>query len=190
MQKIILSILILLLSTIGHAGGFAENLVAGARAQVGVTTDYDGSYQAIGYPGGDVPLTTGVCSDVIVRAFRAVGFDLQVLIHEDISAHFSLYPQINGQSVPDKNIDHRRVKNLAVFFSRYGETLPITDHPTDFLPGDVVVWAVPLPHIGIVSDKYDGETPQVIHNIGAGAQEEDALFDYKITGHFRYLPGE
>ena len=175
------------------AGPDAASLIAAARSQVGVTVTYDPAYRKLSYPGGDVAQTLGVCSDVVIRAYRGVGLDLQKLVHEDMAQHFSLYPHQWGLTSTDTNIDHRRVPNLQAFFTRHGKSLPITSDGNDYKPGDIVTWdltpmARPLPHIGIVSDRKseDGVRPLVIHNIGRGAQEEDSLFTYKITGHYRY----
>lgn len=163
-------------------------LPALARQQIGVTVRYDGSYVQLPYPGGDVPMDYGVCTDVVIRALRKLGFDLQKAVHEDMAAHFSAYPKNWGLKRPDKNIDHRRVPNLRTYFTRQGWALPITDKPGDYQPGDLVTCLVGgnLPHIMIVSDRKtaDGE-PLIIHNIGAGTQEEDGLFAYPITGHYR-----
>ncbi len=172
-----------------------ENIIgavlAAARAQIGRTVIYDGSYKQIAYPGGDVPLERGVCTDVLVRAFRAAGVDLQKLVHEDMESAFGAYPKTWGLSRPDANIDHRRVPNLAVFFKRHGISLRPSGKPADYLPGDIVTWLLPsgYPHIGLVSDRWsDGrERPLVIHNIGEGTKEEDVLFAYNITGHYRYF---
>lgn len=160
-----------------------------------MTLSYDGGYKAIPYPNGDVPPETGVCTDVIIRAYRALGFDLQKLVHEDMKRNFSKYPRLWGLSRPDRNIDHRRVPNLQVFFARHGKSLPVTKDPANYKTGDIVTWNLAhpsrsLPHIGIVSDKMsaDGKTPLVVHNIGGGTQIEDMLFNYKITGHYRYAP--
>ncbi|NNC90372.1 MAG: DUF1287 domain-containing protein [Akkermansiaceae bacterium] len=168
-------------------------LVAAARAQVGVTTRYDPAYVALKYPGGDVAPERGVCTDVIVRAFRrAHRMDLQKLLHEDMKAHFGAYPKIWGLKRPDRNIDHRRVPNLRTWLKRKGHALAVTRKPADYRPGDLVTCTVPpnLPHIMIVSDrKTAGGTPLVIHNIGAGAREEDCLFRFPLTGHYRVTPG-
>jgi len=167
-----------------------EVLLDAARAQVGVTVIYDGRYARIAYPGGDVPMDRGVCTDVLIRAYRKAGIDLQVLVHEDMSRAYGAYPHLWGLSAPDSNIDHRRVQNLRVFFARHGKTLPVTYAAKDYRPGDIVVWRLPSgqPHIGFVSSRTvpGGDRPFVIHNVGQGAQEEDALFLYAITGHFRY----
>jgi uncharacterized protein YijF (DUF1287 family) len=170
---------------------FTDTVVRAARAQVGVTVGYDGSYRRLSYPGGDVPLSTGVCTDVVIRAFRAAGVDLQVEVHRDMASAFRKYPQIWGASGPDSNIDHRRVPNLATFFKRHGKTLPVSTDPAAYLPGDLVTWRLStgVPHIGIVSDETRNGRPLMIHNIGAGTRAEDVLLAFEITGHFRYAPG-
>ena len=159
------------------------------RAQVGVTLIYDPSYRQIAYPMGDVPMERGVCSDVVIRAFRAVGIDLQEELHRDMKRHFADYPKSWGLTAPDPNIDHRRVPNLATWFARRGYALAITPKASAYQPGDIVTWTLDSgrPHIGIVSDRrsQDGARPLVIHNIGWGAREEDALLAYRISGHFR-----
>jgi uncharacterized protein YijF (DUF1287 family) len=164
-------------------------IVRAARAQIGKTVKYDPAYRALAYPNGDLPIEVGVCSDVIIRAFRAsLGMDLQRLVHEDMKLAFSEYPQNWGLKRPDRNIDHRRVPNLSTFFKRRGFRIPISKNAQDYRPGDIVVCTVPpnLPHIMIVSDRVnENGQPLVIHNIGAGTQEEDRLFEFKITGHFR-----
>lgn len=194
MKKFYLTFLLLLcLPVTGWADFDPQKLIAAGRNQVGVTTGYDGSYRKISYPGGDVPAKTGVCTDVLVRAYRALGSDLQKLVHDDMAHSFQLYPRQWGLKGPVTNIDHRRVPNLQVFFDRHGKALPVSSNGMDYAPGDIVTWNLrsggsPLPHIGIVSDKKsaDGKRPLIIHNIGSGAQEEDMLFDYKITGRYRY----
>lgn len=164
-------------------------LVEAARAQVGVTLTYDPTYRQIAYPMGDVPIVRGVCSDVVIRAFRTVGVDLQQELHRDMARHFAAYPKSWGLSAPDPNIDHRRVPNLATWFTRQGYALKAGGNAADYQAGDVVTWALDngRPHIGIVSDRRseDGARPLVIHNIGWGAREEDVLFEYRLTGHFR-----
>ncbi len=163
-------------------------LVDAARQQIGVTLRYDGSYEQLSYPLGDVPMVRGVCTDVIVRAYRQLDIDLQVLVHEDMRAHFSVYPRNWGLRSPDRNIDHRRVPNLQRFFERHGQSLGVAGDDTAFKPGDLVTFMLPgnLPHIGVVSDRRNGERPLVIHNVGAGAREEDVLRAYTLTGHYRY----
>lgn len=169
----------------------AARVVGAARSQVGVTVHYDPAYVRIGYPQGDVPADRGVCADVIVRAYRADGIDLQRLVHEDMAAHFAAYPHLWGLRGPDANIDHRRVPNLEAFFRRRGLALPVTRQAADYQPGDIVSWRLPngLAHIGLVSDRVaaDGSGRRLmLHNIGAGTQEEDVLFAWTIVGHFRW----
>ncbi|MGI1680101.1 MAG: DUF1287 domain-containing protein [Cellvibrionaceae bacterium] len=169
-------------------------LVQAGIARTKLTIRYDGSYQNIDYPNGDVPSHIGVCTDVVIRAYRAVNVDLQQLVHEDMKANFSQYPSqhIWGMKSTDTNIDHRRVPNLQMFFSRVGEELSITPNQTDYLAGDLVTWLLPgnLPHIGIVSNQLDekSKTPLIIHNIGSGPELSNMLFSYRITGHYRYFP--
>lgn len=172
----------------------ALRLVKGARAQIGVTVGYDPAYRRIAYPGGDVPRHTGVCTDVVVRAYRALGVDLQELVHRDMRSNFALYPskRIWNLSRPDQNIDHRRVPNLQVFFKRHGQSFGVTQGLQDLQPGDLLTWKLPggADHIGIVSDRInrEGQRPLILHNIGSGTQEEDIISQYTVTGHFRYLP--
>lgn len=167
----------------------ALKLVEAARKQVGVTTMYDPAYVSLAFPNGDVPMDRGVCTDVVIRAFRSgLSQDLQKLVNEDMRGNFSAYPKQWGLSKPDKNIDHRRVPNLQTYFKRKGWSLSVTKTSTDYLPGDIVTCTVPpnLPHVMIVSDKKAAdETPLVLHNIGRGAQEEQCLFTYPLTGHYR-----
>lgn len=167
----------------------ARRIAAAALAQVGVTTSYESAYVHLEYPGGDVPLETGVCADLVVRAFRGIGVDLQYGVHEDMKADLAAYPQPFGLAPPDTNIDHRRVHNLQRYFERRGMSLPPSINGADYLPGDVVTWMVAgYPHIGIVSDvpALSSGRYQVVHNIGSGAQVEDALFRMEITGHYRW----
>ena len=174
-----------------RSGTLPACLVFAARTQVGITLRYDSSYARLSYPNGDVPLDRGVCSDVVIRAYRQAGVDLQVLVHEDMLRAWHAYPRIWRQPRTDTNIDHRRVPNLAAFFTRHGQVLPPARDLASFHPGDIVTWQLPsgVPHIGIVSDRRSASgTPLVIHNIGAGAAEEDALFAFKLTGHYRYVP--
>lgn len=171
---------------------FHQRLAKAAMEQTKEHVVYDGSYRRIPYPGGDVPRDRGVCTDVVIRAYRVLGLDLQVLVHEDMKANFSAYPQVWGLPAPDTNIDHRRVLNLQTFFRRKGVVLPVSREGKDYLPGDLVTFLVgprsTLPHIGIVSavTTEDGTRPLMVHNIGAGPQLEDMLFSYPITGHYRY----
>ena len=174
----------------------AAKLVVAATERTRHRVIYDGSYRGIAYPMGDVPPNVGVCTDVVVRAYRAgLGIDLQRRVHEDMRQAFDLYPTIWHLSQPDPNIDHRRVPNLETFLKRPGEMLPITDNPDDYRPGDIVTWRLTgtgLPHIGIVTDRLSPVTrnPIIAHNIGRGPELGDMLFDYRIIGHFRYLPTE
>ena len=166
-----------------------QQLVRDARSQIGVTVGYDPAYRQIAFPMGDVPLQTGVCTDVVIRALRRQGVDLQALVNQDMKKAWSTYPKTWGLTKPDTNIDHRRVPNLEVFFRRHGQNLALTDK-TAFKAGDIVTWRLPqgnLPHIGIVSDKRAADgTPLVIHNIGRGTREENVLFAFRMIGHFRY----
>lgn len=161
-------------------------LIEAARKQVGVTLTYDPAYTSIPYPMGDVAQSKGVCTDVIVRAFRAgLSIDLQRAIHEDMKKRWSAYPKSWGLSRPDPNIDHRRVPNLRTFFAFH--KLAVSNE--NWTPGDIVVWTVlGRPHIEILSNKATKGTPLVIHNIGEGTQEEDVLFSYSIVAHFRLTP--
>lgn len=168
-----------------------DKIISAARKQIGVTVTYDPAYTSLDYPNGDVPADRGVCTDVLIRAFRAgLEKDLQKLVHEDMAKNFVAYPKNWGLSRPDKNIDHRRVPNLQTWFIRQGYqvALPESKEPAGFLPGDIVTCTVPpnLPHVMIVSDKKTaGGVPLVIHNIGRGTAEEDRLFDFTLTGHYR-----
>jgi len=175
---------------------FTRRLVAAAIERTHHSVRYVSDYIRIPYPGGDVPADTGVCTDEIIRSYRAVGVDLQKEVHEDMLQSFSAYPNERRWRLahPDSNIDHRRVPNLMVFFQRKGESLPITNRAADYTPGDLVTWDLGgnVPHIGIVVDqktRWSGRY-MVVHNIGAGPRMEDVLFNWKITGHYRYYgPG-
>lgn len=183
-------LILLALSTTAHADD-AQTLIAASRAQIGVTTAYDPSYSALEFPGGDVDRTRGVCTDVIIRALRdAWGIDLQLAVNRDMKAHFAAYPQLWGLKATDRNIDHRRVPNLQTLFARIGAVLDPSTDPAAFDPGDIVTYLLPgnLPHIAIVSDQRGADAPMILHNIGRGAQEEDSLFEYPITGHYRLTP--
>ncbi|MBH2030373.1 MAG: DUF1287 domain-containing protein [Moraxellaceae bacterium] len=163
----------------------SQQLVTDAKKQIGVTQYYDPAYTRLSYPMGDVPLIKGVCTDVVVRSLRQQGIDLQQKIHEDMRKHFKVYPNKWGLKAPDKNIDHRRVPNIATYFQRQG--YQVTDQ--NYRIGDIVTWDLGqgLVHIGIVSDKksFFQKTPLILHNIGHGTEESDILFQYKITGHYR-----
>jgi uncharacterized protein len=163
-------------------------------AAIALTKDhvvYDPSYFTIGYPNGDVPSGKGVCTDVVIRAYRKLGIDLQQKVHEDMKGNFSKYPQRWKLTRPDKNIDHRRVPNLMTFFSRFCEELSISQTAADYKPGDIVCWNLggAITHIGVVVNKKnaDGKRFLIVHNIGGGQVVEDVLFSYKIIGHYRYI---
>ena len=151
---------------------------------------YDPQYYSISYPGGDIPADRGVCTDVIIRAYRKLGIDLQKEVHLDMDANFDEYPEIWGLKKPDTNIDHRRVPNLMTFFSRHGETKSITRDPKDYSPGDIVTWDLGggIPHIGIVINRRSADEKRllIVHNIGNGQEISDCLFTYRVTGHFTY----
>lgn len=168
----------------------ARRVAQAAMSQVGKTVTYNADYVPIGYPGGDVPIDRGACTDVVVRAFRVVGVDLQVRVHEDMSRHFSAYPHKWDLTHPDANIDHRRVPNLQVYFTRAGKSLAVAQSGADYQPGDVVTWSVNTkPHTGVVSTvrSADGSHFLIAHNIGSGVHVEDVLFAFPITGHYRYF---
>ncbi len=169
----------------------ADQLALAAKGQIGVTLRYDPRYERLAYPGGDVPLERGVCTDVVVRAYRKLGIDLQQLVHEDMRKDWSAYPKLWQLKRPDRNIDHRRVPNLQTFFGRHGTKLANSSNGADYKVGDIVTWIVPprLPHVGIIAaEKSAAGVPLVIHNIGSGTKMEDILFAFPITGHYRYQP--
>ncbi|NHB76394.1 DUF1287 domain-containing protein [Rhodobacter calidifons] len=182
-------ILSLSLAAPAFAGSEPSRLTAAARDQVGVTVTYDPAYAALEFPGGDIPRDRGVCTDVVIRALRdGWGIDLQLAVNRDMKAAFSAYPALWGLARPDRNIDHRRVPNLQTLFDRIGAGLPLDEGPRPYLPGDIVTWKLPgnLDHIGIVSDRRTATgIPLILHNIGAGVKEEDILFAYPMTGHYR-----
>jgi uncharacterized protein len=167
-----------------------KQMLEGAIVQAGVTTGYDPSYVALDYPNGDVPENTGVCSDVVVRAFRKAGLDLQKEVYEDRKAAPSEYPTKWGVNSPDRNIDHRRVLNLMTYFTRQQKSLPLSRSATDYQPGDVVAWELSngIDHIGIVTNllSESGDRYLIVHNIGAGTRIEDVLFAWTIKGHYRF----
>ena len=187
MRAILLFALAMLLSAQAWALQ-ADVLVTAAREQVGVTLTYDPAYRRLGYPNGDVPLNTGVCTDVVIRALREQGLDLQQAVHQDMRANFRLYPKNWGLSRPDSNIDHRRVPNLMTWFKRQGWALQVGEDAARYPPGAIVAWDLGggRTHIGVSSDRQAGSgVPLVLHNIGRGTQEEDILFRFKITGQYR-----
>jgi len=175
---------------------FYEKLNASAIKRSEASVRYVPAYVSIDYPGGDVPADTGVCTDVVIRSYRALGLDLQKLVHEDMRSNFSRYPKKWGLSSTDRNIDHRRVPNLQTYFKRMGASLPISEKAEDYLPGDVVAWDLNgkgLTHIGIVVSPPEGRESDpggwIVHNIGAGPQWERRLFDWEIIGHYRFGEG-
>lgn len=175
-----------------NADSFFVDLALQAEERTKHHVVYDGHYYPITYPNGDIPADKGVCTDVVIRAYRALGYDLQKSVHEDMIANFAAYPsrRLWGLTAPDANIDHRRVPNLQVFFRRHGTMFPVSRDPMDYEPGDLVTWLLPgnLPHIGIVSSRKNGDNPLIVHNIGSGPNIEDMLFKYQITGHYRFKP--
>lgn len=177
-----------------NADSVGEKLSQAAMELTKNEETYDGSYYCIDYPNGDVPKNIGVCSDVVIRSYRALGTNLQQAVHEDIKENFHLYPHQNwGAKKPDTNIDHRRVPNLQVFFTRYGKKLPVSKNSADYVVGDIVTWNLAskgnIPHIGIISgERSPSGTPLIIHSIGRGTELSDILFEYKITGHYQYEP--
>ena len=188
MNRLFHILLFALLSFVSQAQVVSKDL---SDAAINLTEDkviYDPSYFSIAYPNGDVPVDRGVCTDVIIRAYRELGVDLQKEVHEDMKANFSVYPNIWGLKSTDKNIDHRRVPNLMKFFERHGKVKPISSKNSDYKPGDIVCWNLggATTHIGIVVDKKSADRDRylIVHNIGAGQVIEDCLFDYKIIGHY------
>ncbi|WP_339337366.1 MULTISPECIES: DUF1287 domain-containing protein [unclassified Croceitalea] len=191
MRNHLISILAIFLSFSGLNAqeSFYQKLADSALTLTKDNVKYDPSYFSISYPNGDVPKDKGVCTDVIIRAYRKLNIDLQKEVHEDMLANFSKYPKIWGLRNTDKNIDHRRVPNLMVFFERFGEVKSISNKAQDYHPGDIVCWNLggAITHIGIVSDKKSSDSRNlIVHNIGAGQVLQDCLFDYKIIGHYRY----
>ena len=169
-----------------YGGSLSEGALELTKQQV----TYDPSYFSIAYPNGDVPGDKGVCTDVVIRAYRKVGIDLQKLVHEDMLSNFELYPKNWGLKKPEKNIDHRRVPYLMTFFKRFGEVKEITNDPSNYLPGDVVCWSLGdgITHIGVVVDRKSDDKKRnlIVHNIGNGQVLADCVFDFKIIGHYRY----
>ncbi len=192
MKNRIVSFLILFF-LFGHSFSQSNFYTDLSKAAVLLTHDeviYDGSYFSIPYPNGDVPKNKGVCTDVIIRAYRKMGVDLQKEVHEDMKANFNLYPKMWGLKSTDKNIDHRRVPNLMMFFTRKGAELSKSTKAEDYKPGDIVCWNLGsgITHIGLVSNKNsnDGKRRLIVHNIGNGQELSDCLFDFEIIGHYRY----
>jgi uncharacterized protein YijF (DUF1287 family) len=172
-----------------NASAGLKQFVAAAIEQSGVTTGYDPAWVKIDYPNGDVAAETGVCSDVVVRAFRKAGIDLQKEVHEDMQRAFAEYPKRWGARGTDTNIDHRRVLNLMTYFNRQGKSLAVTSERAAYLPGDVVAWELSegVEHIGVLTNfMSENKNYLIVHNIGAGARVEDVLMSWKIIGHYRY----
>lgn len=176
-------------ATIENPSTFEEKLSNAAISIIDENVVYTPNYVSLKYPNGDVPAKTGVCSDVVIRAYRKLGIDLQKEVHEDMKANFSKYPTKWGLKKTDTNIDHRRVPNLEVFFERKGKKLEVSDNPNDYKTGEIVTWMIngKLPHIGIITHKksIDGN-PMIVHNVGSGQVAEDCLFSWEIVGHFKY----
>jgi uncharacterized protein len=192
MKQISLTIIILslVLSRTDGQISFSDKLSDAALELTLQPVNYDPGYFTIAYPNGDVPKDKGVCTDVIIRAYRKLGIDLQKEVHEDMKSNFSKYPKIWGLSKTDWNIDHRRVPNLMVFFARNGTVKPVTNNAIDFMPGDIVCWNLggTVTHIGLVVNKKsaDGKRYLIVHNIGGGQVLADCLFEFKIIGHYQY----
>ena len=185
------------IETLQNSDEFSKKLAAAALKRTAEDVEYDPGYYDIAYPGGDLPANKGVSTDLIVRSYRALGVDLQQLVHEDMSEHFRLYPQLWERKGPDRNIDHRRVPNLLRYFSRFGKVLNNSHSLDDYEIGDVVTWSLPYgaaeqagSHIGIIVPGPGARSGEkwVVHNIGSGPKWEDKLFEYEIAGHFRFGP--
>ena len=193
MSRFILYPLVLLAFDV-KAADFNHDIVNALIHRTTQQVTYDGAYHRLEYPGGDVPANIGVCTDVIIRSYRQLGIDLQKLVHEDMQANFRAYPskRIWGLTKPDKNIDHRRVPNLQVYFERHAQVLTKSLNAADYKTGDIVTWMLPgnLPHIGMVVNQIaqDSGHPLIVHNIGRGPEMSDMLFAHTITGHYRFVP--
>ena len=179
-----------------QASSFDDDIVNALIHRTTQPVTYDGAYHKLEYPGGDVPANIGVCTDVLIRSYRQLGIDLQKLVHEDMQNNFRAYPskRIWGLTKPDKNIDHRRVPNLQVYFERHAKVLTKSLNAEDYKAGDIVTWMLPgnLPHIGMVVNEIEqgSGNPLIVHNIGRGPEMSDMLFAYTITGHYRLVPAE
>ena len=179
-----------------QASSFDDDIVNALIHRTTQPVTYDGAYHKLEYPGGDVPANIGVCTDVLIRSYRQLGIDLQKLVHEDMQDNFRVYPskRIWGLTKPDKNIDHRRVPNLQVYFERHAKVLTKSLNAEDYKAGDIVTWMLPgnLPHIGMVVNEIaqGSGNPLIVHNIGRGPEMSDMLFAYTITGHYRFVPAE
>lgn len=190
MSRFLSTTIILFTSVYSFGQNSYDTLAQAALTLTHQRVVYDPTYVRIDYPNGDVPSDRGVCTDVVIRAYRQLGVDLQKEVHEDMRKNFSLYPKHWGLTRPDRNIDHRRVPNLMVFFERHGETKKISRTARDYVPGDIVCWNLGRgqTHIGIVAanKSHDGQRNLIVHNIGAGQVLADCLFDYPIIGHYQY----
>lgn len=191
MKKFVASIcLVCTISIVYAQKDFESKLSTAAISLTKTKVVYDPTYYKIPYPNGDVPADKGVCTDVVIRAYRLLGIDLQKLIHEDMAKNFSKYPKKWGRKTTDTNIDHRRVPNQMMFFSRFGKTKAISNSPVDYTPGDIVTWDLGrgLTHVGIVINQKSSDNTRylIVHNIGYGQEISDCLFSYKITGHYYY----
>ncbi|WP_461643776.1 DUF1287 domain-containing protein [Labilibaculum euxinus] len=190
MKKLLFTVLLFVVGGVGFAQTFPEQLTDAALQLTQQRVIYDPSYFSIPYPNGDIPSDRGVCTDVVIRAYRKLGIDLQKEVHEDMKANFSLYPDIWGLKHTDTNIDHRRVPNLMKFFERNGQEKPLSQDSIDYSPGDIVCWNLggAITHIGIVINKKsrDGKRFLIVHNIGSGQIIEDCLFEFPIIGHYTY----
>jgi uncharacterized protein YijF (DUF1287 family) len=190
LRKIVLLYFLLFETVAFCQSTFTDKLCQAAIALTTQHVSYDPTYFKIAYPNGDVPADKGVCTDVVVRAYRKIGVDLQQLVHEDMKVNFTRYPKIWGLKTTDTNIDHRRVPNLMIYFSRHGSVLKISNEPAHYKPGDIVTWDLGqnTPHIGIVINRKSEDNARylIVHNIGNGQEISDCLFNYKITGHYRF----
>jgi uncharacterized protein YijF (DUF1287 family) len=189
---ILLAFVLLAITSTTAQNAFLQALSDSALTLTKQEVTYDPTYYRLDYPNGDVPADKGVCTDIVIRAYRKMGIDLQRAVHEDMLKHFEAYPNHWGLSKPDKNIDHRRVPNLMTFFKRKGAARPISQQASDYLPGDLVCWNLSggITHIGIVvkPKSTDGKRHLIVHNIGAGQVLQDCLFSYTIIGHYRFGP--
>lgn len=190
-KKIFFGLSFLFVWSFGQSqSSFTEKFCNAAMSLTQQRVSYDPTYFKISYPNGDVPADKGVCTDVVIRAYRKLGVDLQQLVHDDMKANFAKYPKIWGLKTTDTNIDHRRVPNLQTFFSRHGKSLALSTQAGDYQPGDIVTWDLGrnTPHIGLVINKKSDDNSRylIVHNIGGGQEISDCLFNYKITGHFRF----
>jgi uncharacterized protein YijF (DUF1287 family) len=190
LRKTVLLFFLLVETVAFSQSTFTDKFCQAAITLTAQRVSYDPTYFKIDYPNGDVPADKGVCTDVVVRAYRKVGVDLQRLVHEDMKANFTRYPKIWGLKTTDTNIDHRRVPNLMTYFSRHGSVLKISNEPAQYQPGDIVTWDLGrnTPHIGIIINRKSDDNKRylIVHNIGSGQEISDCLFNYKITGHYRF----